>query len=381
MRIFWPEKRIQEPYCLLDLRLVMESLYIATSFAAAITCLLTSVLVFARRKGGERSRVILACIVLLLAASYIQRFIALSLGEVPKLVLSVPILLLANFLMISYMMYPIEVISPGYLNFRRIIRFYSPLLLLAGIYIVMLKFGVTFPHYHSLPEMLPHFTQLHVWFRFLLAILMFAPLLFIYFVPYTRRYNNTNKTWILKYTICIIANILVYMLLLTFDLLIIKVLYYFVTVGCSIYIAYMELFERLIEQGQELRVAPLNVAVDEFSYREELPAKPNQLCEKIILHMNRTCSYRDPDISVNTLAASIGTNRTSLSNALHELGYTSFNDYINTLRIKDFIHRIENKESDNYQNAFYDAGFRSRATALRNFKQYTGKTPSEYFNQ
>lgn len=359
----------------------MESLYIATSFAAAITCLLTSVLVFARRKGGERSRVILACIVLLLAASYIQRFIALSLGEVPKSVLSVPILLLANFLMISYMMYPIEVISPGYLNLRRIFRFYSPLLLLAGIYTVMLKSGVTFPHYHSLPEMLPQFTQLHVWFRFLLAILMFAPLLFIYFVPYTRRYNNTNKTWILKYTICIIANILVYMLLLTFDLLIIKVLYYFVTVGCSIYIAYMELFERLIEQGQELRVAPHNVAVDELNYKEELPQKPNQLGERIVVYMNRTSDYRDPDISVNTLAASIGTNRTSLSNALHELGYTSFNDYINTLRIKDFIHRIENKESDNYQNAFYDAGFRSRATALRNFKQYTGKTPSEYFMQ
>lgn len=170
----------------------MESLYLATSFAAAITCLLTSVLVFARRKGGERSRVILACIVLLLAASYIQRFIALSLGEVPKSVLSVPILLLANFLMISYMMYPIEVISPGYLNLRRIFRFYSPLLLLAGIYIVMLKFGITFPHYHSLPEMLPQFTQLHVWFRFLLAIFMFTPLLFIYFVPYTRRYNNTK---------------------------------------------------------------------------------------------------------------------------------------------------------------------------------------------
>ena len=359
----------------------MESLYLATSFAAAVTCILSSVLIFARSKSGGRSRLILSCIVLLLSGSYISRFVVLSLGEVPKPVLSVPMLLLANFLMISYMMYPVEVISPGYLSFRRIVRFYSPLLLLAGIYAVMLKLGVIFPVYHSLPEMLPQFSEPHVWFRFLLAILMFAPLLFIYFVPYTRRYNNTNKTWILKYTICIIANILVYMLLLIFDLLIIKVLYYFVTVGCSIYIAYMELFERLIEQGQETAVAPLDAATDEPSCREELPAKPNQLCEKIVLHMNQTCNYRDPDISVTKLAALIGTNRTSLSNALHELGYSSFNDYINTLRIKDFIQRIENKESDNYQNAFYDAGFRSRATALRNFKQYTGKTPSEYFSQ
>jgi len=51
------------------------------------------------------------------------------------------------------------------------------------------------------------------------------------------------------------------------------------------------------------------------------------------------------------------------------------------LRIEDFIRRIQTKESANYQDAFYDAGFRSRATAFRNFKQYTGKTPSEYFLQ
>jgi len=359
----------------------MKSLYLATSFAAAVICLLTSLLVFARRRSGERSRVILAVIVLLLAVSYISRFIVLSQGEVPKPVLSVPILLLANFLMISYMMYPIEVISPGYLNFRRIFIFYGPWLMLVGIYSVLLQLGVTFPPYHSLLEMAPQITLFHVWFRFLLSILMFAPLLFIYFVPYTRRYNNTNKAWILKYTFCIIANISVYMLLLTFDLLIIKVLYYFVTVGCSIYIAYMELFERLIEQGQVSAAVPNMVTVDEVCYTEALPAKQNPLCERVVLHMNQTCDYRDPDISVNKLAALIGTNRTSLSNALHELGYTSFNDYINTLRIKDFIQRMENKESDNYQNAFYDAGFRSRATALRNFKQYTGKTPSEYFNQ
>jgi len=356
-----------------------KSLYLATPFAATIACVLTCLLLLARRKSGERSRVILAGILLLLASSYIPRFIALSHGEEPRLVLSVPILLVANFLMISYMMYPIEVISPGYLNFRRILKFYSPWLLLVGLYGFLLQLGVTFPPYHSLFDMLPQLTLFHVWFRFLLAMLMFAPLSFIFFVPYTRRYNNTNKAWILRYTFCIVFNISVYMFLLIFDLLIIKILYYFVTVGCSIYIAYMELFERLIEQVQVSVVVPDVTTINGLGYTETLPAKPNPLCERIILHMNRTCDYRDPDISLNMLAAWLGTNRTTLSNALRELGYTSFNNYINTLRIKDFIQRIESKESANYQNAFYDAGFRSRATALRNFKQYTGKTPSEYF--
>jgi len=43
------------------------------------------------------------------------------------------------------------------------------------------------------------------------------------------------------------------------------------------------------------------------------------------------------------------------------------------------IQRVRCNESTKYQDAFYDVGFRSQTTAFRNFKQYTGKTPSEYF--
>ena len=96
--------------------------------------------------------------------------------------------------------------------------------------------------------MLPEVTEFQVWFRLLLSMLFFAPVLFIFTIPYTRRYNNTNRTWILKYTITFTVNILAYMIVLNFDTLIIKTVYYYVSAGCSIYIAYMELFERLIEQ-------------------------------------------------------------------------------------------------------------------------------------
>lgn len=95
--------------------------------------------------------------------------------------------------------------------------------------------------------------------------------------------------------------------------------------------------------------------------------------------METSYAYRNPDLSLAMMATALHTNRTTLTLALHELGYPSFNAYINTLRIEDFIQRVRIKASTNYQDAFYDAGFRSRATALRNFKQYTGKTPSVYF--
>lgn len=359
----------------------MQSLYLATTFAAAIACLLTSLLIFVRRKGGERSRMILGWIVLFSVVNYIPRFYALSHGKEPSQVISVPMLLLALFMVISYIMYPIEVISPGYLNSRRIIKLYSPLILLTGIYVLFLKVGISFPPYHSLLYMLPDITQFHVWFRLILSMLIFTPVSFIFIIPYTRRYNNTDKTWILKYTLCFAVNTLAYMIVLMSDSLVIKTLYYYVSAGCSIYIAYMELFERLIEPRSVLVNKIQGTNIEKSGCTKTFTIKQKPLCEKIIAYMNQSYDYRDPDISLNKLASALCTNRTTLSNALHELGYTNFNTYINTLRIEDFIRRIHTKESANYQEAFYDAGFRSRATAFRNFKQYTGKTPSEYFQQ
>lgn len=80
----------------------MQSLYLATTLAAAVACLLTSLLIFARRKSGERSRIILACIVFFSVGNYMTRFLALCHGEDPKLLISVPMLLLAIFMVISY---------------------------------------------------------------------------------------------------------------------------------------------------------------------------------------------------------------------------------------------------------------------------------------
>ncbi|MFV0587831.1 helix-turn-helix domain-containing protein [Bacteroides reticulotermitis] len=356
----------------------MQSLYLATTFAGAIACLLTSLLLFTRRKSGERSRVILACIVMFSVSNYITRFWALCHGHAPELVISVPMLLLALFMVISYIMYPIEVISPGYLNFRRIISLYSPWLLLVGIYVFCLQLGIIFPPYHSLLHMLPKAIHFDVWFRLLLSILIFTPVLLLFCIPYTRRYSNTDRTWILKYILCFTVNTLAYIIVLISSSLVIKISYYYVSAGCSIYIAYMELFERLIQHpapANNKQIKPIN----EPDFTEVPSSKKNPLCKRIIQHMDQTCDYKNPDISLNKLAAALFTNRTTLSSALHELGYVNFNTYINTLRIEDFINRIRNRESDSYQDAFYDVGFRSRATALRNFKQYTGKTPSEYF--
>lgn len=369
----------------------MQYLYIATIFSGALVCLLASLLLFARRNAGERSRVILAVIVLFSVFNYIPRFFALSNGEDPDFVVSAKLLLVANFMIISYIMYPIEVISPGWLSFGRILKLYAVLLLPAGVLVVSLWVGVEYTPYRSLLEMFSHTDRFEVWFRLILALLIFSPLLFVLFIHKTRIYHNSDRVWMRKYVFTLSLNIIAYLLVLIFDHPIVHTLYYYVSVGCSLYIVYMELFDRLIGKPaitatiEEEGLQPEEVEVkdaDSLSLDSSVNEPKNvALVKRLDNYMNKNKAWRDPDLSLNTLASELFTNRTTLAQAMHENGYENYTNYINRLRIDDFLHQIESGQANNFQEAFFFAGFRSRGTALRNFRQFTGTVPSEYFQK
>lgn len=372
---------------------IMQYFYIATIFAGALVCLLASLLLFARRKAGERSRVILSVIVLFSVFNYIPRFIALCNGQEPEFVVSAKLLLVANFMIISYILYPVEVISPGWLNFRRIVKLYALLLFLAALYLVSFWVGVEYTPYSSLLEMLAHADRFEVWFRILLSLLIFSPLLFVFSIQRTRLYHNSDHVWMRKYVITLSINILAYILVLMFNRPLVHTLYYYVSVGCSLYIVYMELFDRLIRKSQpgapiirEENIRPEETVVKEAEAllsAEKCVAelKNSALIQRLDCYMKKNNAWRDPDLSLNALAAQLFTNRTSLAQAMRESGYENYTNYINRLRIEDFIQQIESGESENFQDAFFFVGFRSRVTALRNFRLFTGTTPSEYFQK
>lgn len=369
----------------------MQHLYIATVFAGALVCLLASLLLLLRRKSGERSRVILSVIVFFSVLNYITRFIALSHGNEPEFVVSAKLLLVANFMVISYIMYPLEVISHGWLNFRRIMKLYSLWLFLLCIYLITLWGGVEYTPYSSLIEMFAHADRFEVWFRLLLSFFMFSPILFIFYIYRTKLYHDSDRVWINKYIITFLLNIVAYILVLMLNNQIIHTLYYYVSIGCSLYIVYLELFDRLITTTVATTIenknnqAEKNIAagVDSFSLYEKcvIEERKAALIKRLDAYMKKNNVWRNPDLSLTTLASELFTNRTTLAQAMRESGYESYTNYINKLRIDDFLQQIESGQSVNFQEAFFFVGFRSRSTALRNFQQLTGKSPSEYFQK
>lgn len=366
----------------------MQYLYLATVFAGALVCLLASILLFVRRKEAKRSRVILAVIVSFSVFNYITRFIALCNGETPELVVSAKLLLQANFMVLGYILYPIEVIAPGWLSFQRILKLYSYWLLAVVVYLISLQLGVEYTPYGSLLGMLAHSGSFEVWFRLLLSVLIFAPALIVFFIHQTRLYRNSDHIWVRKYVITLSVNMLAYMLVLMFNHPEFNILYYYVSVGCSLYIVYMELFDRLIVKTLPAAVAEekeetTDETDDSFLCPEKCgnDKKNSVLIQRLDNYMKIHKAWRNPDLSLNTLASELFTNRTSLAQAMRESDYENYSNYINRLRIEDFLQQIESGQMLNFQETFFFVGFRSRSTALRNFRQFTGSIPSEYFQK
>jgi len=367
----------------------MWDFYSDTIFAAIIVCFLTSIYLFARRDEGERSRIILSVIIFYSVLNYAPRYWAAIHGQVPMLVVSVPMLLLALFMITSYILYPIEVVSPGWLNLKHVILLYSPVGALYGIWLITLWCGVEYTNYSSLQEMLPHITNFNVWFRFILCCLILCPVFFIFFVPYTKKYCNVDNKWKLIYMIVLSINTLAFLWILWERNFIVNTLYYYISVGCSLIIAYRELSDRFIRNPISENSFPEmpSKAFEEIPFDtnevailcDEAEKNDSELFNRLDEYMKKNAAWRDPDLTLSKLSLIMNTNRTTLSLAIQKSEYGNYTTYINKLRFDDFVYCVTSNCSANFQEAFYDAGFRSRATALRNFRQITGMTPTEYF--
>jgi len=88
--------------------------------------------------------------------------------------------------------------------------------------------------------------------------------------------------------------------------------------------------------------------------------------------------WQNPDMTVTELASMMGTNHTYLLKRIKALGYSSYSDMINQKRVEYICKGLQNGKAVNIINLMFDAGFRFRSTASREFKRIVGCTPSEY---
>jgi|SRR5580658_1253316 AraC-like DNA-binding protein len=121
----------------------------------------------------------------------------------------------------------------------------------------------------------------------------------------------------------------------------------------------------------------------EFSSPDKLPSatSPNwqDMGRRWLDQMKQRELWRDPDLTLASLARELGTNTSYLSKALNEGIGQNFNECINRLRVQAIEATLQQGgERRDLLSIALETGFRSKASFNRAFKAYTGQTPTEY---
>lgn len=124
---------------------------------------------------------------------------------------------------------------------------------------------------------------------------------------------------------------------------------------------------------------PIPVVTEQIDPSKE----KTELAKKLQTLMEAERFYLQPEINLNELAQHLKSNASLLSATINQRMGQNFNDYINGLRVEEFVKNCQKEENKAYTllSVAYESGFNSKATFNRAFKKHKGKSPKEYFSQ
>jgi YesN/AraC family two-component response regulator len=149
-------------------------------------------------------------------------------------------------------------------------------------------------------------------------------------------------------------------------------LHMLVSIIIIVYLVYYELMERIIPP-EKSELSAVEKAL--LAAREPLDG---DLWPQICQAMDKWEIWRDPNTTVETLCADIGTNRIYAANSIREHTGLTFNDYLNKKRIDFMADQLRSNPTLDQKALYFDAGYRNRQTAYRNFVKFMGCSPSEF---
>lgn len=111
-------------------------------------------------------------------------------------------------------------------------------------------------------------------------------------------------------------------------------------------------------------------------------AQCNAIRKEIINVLASGKNYKNPEFSLSDLAGLTGIDKVKLSYTINTHMATNFTSLVNKYRVEEFVRLVEAGQHENY-NLFgvaSEAGFSSKSTFYKAFKDQKGRTPKEFFS-
>ena len=277
------------------------------------------------------------------------------------------------FMTTTFFFYPFAAIYPGRFNWKNVLLVFLPFVLLIGIMKALDIGGMGFRELHNFREIWLYIQEPNVWTRLLLATCCHLyPLWSIIITLRTASHDHPKREVLRIYGYGTIGMMVVFSTMMVFSA---KAGIIMQQVWVNVFftvITYKLVFAEQITQRKKLAYKRMG------NGRKEEEASLFVQLEKV---MQEQQPYINPELTLPELAVLIGTNRTSLSKAIREQGFKSFQDYLNRYRIEELKRQLKEGDLLSLGELYVQVGFGSKSTFFRCFREYEGITPMEYIRQ
>lgn len=267
-------------------------------------------------------------------------------------------------------LYPLIVVRPDWLTRKHSFFFFLPTAVLPVIYLFFLG---NWTPLLAPADIWANWMKPDVLVRLLGLFTMLPYCLILFLLPYNYHRTSATFQWVLNYSLGLTAICAVH---IVFTLTVFPALFIVLPLMVSVFFLLSmeyELNERLVpgdDRNDEEQKALEEEQAESYGEID--------LWTRIVLLMDRDEVWRDPDLSLVSLARMCATNVTYLNKIIKENTGSSFKDFVNRRRVEVVAGLLQKDPDTDIQAAFFNAGFRSRTTAWRHFKEIMGVTPTEY---
>ncbi len=346
-------------------------------------CLVGGSLLWAKRTGvPDRSRAYLAVFCLWVGVGC---SLFLSYGYVKpqpgfSRVLLAPELVFGGlFATIMYLCYPIEVMRPRQLCGIWLLLLFLPLLLVTS----PMLFGMQCRELHSWDDLVAHIGDFDVWLRIVCLVLLAGISLILLFIPYNWRKSSADFGWICRTTLMgVVMTLLFYCEAFT-NMSIFFCLHMSWCIFVVGYLTYHEFSDRLLppagkDKEDDLADVESTPALADNGKGVDAVPDTRDYWPRFCQLMDNREEWRNPDTTIETVCRAIGTNRVYLMQSIREHTSMTFNDFLNRKRIDFMADELRRDPQQDHKNLYFEAGFRSRTAAYRNFVKFIGISPTDF---
>lgn len=341
-------------------------LLIEVDTIAVLATLVCGVLIWrSRREVPDRSRIILLLITLT-ALPLLGKVISLMMhGLNNRFVEVLPIVptIMGLITVALMLLYAVEVMRPNWLKWRHLLMLFSPL---ACILVLSVLFKEQFTVLHSTAELVQHIGEPNVLLRLLFDLAALFVCLSLLWLPYKWQESSASRRWVITY-VCFIFFIGILFHTWTLTLWMpIHILHNLTPALFIIYYTWYELHERIL---------PSPITPSSFTAN---PSLQDELWPRIVKVIHDDDHWRNPDLTLDMLCQLLGSNKDYVLRCFRQNADTTFLDYVNSQRISYVTEELRRNPQQSQRELFFNAGFRSKTTAYRNFCKYVGQSPSEF---